>query len=141
MQASLVVATRLARNLKGGEVIELIGDLGSGKTAFTRGLVVALGSEDHVSSPTFTLSNVYNSQSLTVYHYDLYRLADAGLLAREMEERADDAQAVTIVEWAQVVHDVLPKERIRVALQTTGETSRTITVTAPAYICKGLYDE
>src|ERR1700694_1633997 len=84
--ATELIGERLATHLKGGVVIELMSDLGGGKTTFVRGLARGLGSPDHVSSPTFKLSNVYTipvsktpewDRVERLYHYDFYRLPDA----------------------------------------------------------------
>src|SRR6185312_5854101 len=76
------VAMKIGRKLQGGEVIELISDLGGGKTTFVRGLAKGMGSQDTVRSPSFTLSNEYRSGKLTLYHFDFYRLEDPGIMRR-----------------------------------------------------------
>ncbi len=105
-------------------MIELVSDLGGGKTTFVRGLARGIGSDDTVSSPTFTLSNVYKGQKLTMHHFDFYRLAEPGIMREELAEVLTDPEAVTIIEWADIVHDVLPDERLTIHITTTGETSR-----------------
>src|SRR5690349_8475192 len=80
----------LGARLRGGEVIELASDLGGGKTTFVRGLAVGMGSIDAVSSPSFTISQVYNSDNLSLHHYDFYRLGEPGLMAQELSEVLDD---------------------------------------------------
>src|SRR5690606_23307454 len=74
----------LASKLRGGEVIELVSDLGGGKTTFTRGLVGGLKSTDTVASPTFTISREYTGGRLHVYHFDFYRLGEAGIVGDEL---------------------------------------------------------
>ena len=85
-----------ARKLKGGEIITLDGDLGAGKTAFVRGLARGLEITDTVSSPTFTLMNIYEAD-VPVYHFDLYRLSDMDELYNIGFEPAE--KSVTVVEW------------------------------------------
>jgi len=102
--------------LKGGEVIELRSDLGGGKTTFVRGLVRGAGSRDHVASPTFTLNRIYRAKNLSIYHYDFYRLDDPGILAEQLAESIGDDKAIVIVEWADIVKDVLPPDRISIQL-------------------------
>ncbi len=102
---------QLGCSTKGGEVIELISDLGGGKTAIVTGLAVGIGSEDQVSSPTFTVSRVYYGKKFTIHHFDFYRLEEAGLIAQQLAEVLDDPTAIIIVEWGNVVHDVLPQDR------------------------------
>lgn len=125
------IAAHIGKQLKGGETIELISDLGGGKTTFVRGLARGLGSADKVASPTFTISKVYKAGRLQLYHFDFYRLDEAGLMAHELAEVADDPQAVVVVEWGDVVRDVLPFKRLQVRLHRTGEDTRQIVFTYP----------
>lgn len=101
-------------SLRGGEVIELVSDLGGGKTTFARGLVAGAGSSDNVSSPTFTISNLYKSDRLTINHFDFYRLSEAGLMEHELQDVLGEPDQVVIVEWSDVVAHVLPKDRLTV---------------------------
>jgi tRNA threonylcarbamoyladenosine biosynthesis protein TsaE len=135
------LAEQLARNLKGREVIELVSDLGGGKTTFVRGLARGLGSTNTVNSPTFKISNVYHSPALTINHFDLYRLHESGLISYELAEVMNDPNGVTLIEWAADVADILPDERLTVHFEHTGEHSRHITFhypTALAYLMEGL---
>lgn len=125
------LAEKLGRALKGGETIELVSDLGGGKTTFTRGLVRGLGSEDKVASPTFTISKVYDAGKLQVHHFDFYRLHEPGIIADELAEVAGDPEAVVIVEWADVVKHVLPSEHVQVVITQQPDGSRTLVFTAP----------
>jgi tRNA threonylcarbamoyladenosine biosynthesis protein TsaE len=121
--------------LKGGEVIELVSDLGGGKTTFVRGLTEGLGSSDHVASPTFTISRQYKTadqRNLTLYHFDFYRLDEPGIVAAELAEVIDDPQAIVAIEWASIVHDVLPKDHVTLTLKSVGETTRDITFEYPS---------
>ena len=117
--------------LKGGEVIELISDLGGGKTTFTRGLVRGMGSEDKVASPTFTISKMYDAGELEVHHFDFYRLQEAGIVADELEEVAGDPRAIVVVEWGDVVQHVLPENRLTVALTQDPDGVRTLSFSCP----------
>ena len=130
--ASLVLATRLGERLKGGEVIELVGDLGSGKTAFVRGLAVGFGSSDSVSSPSFTLSNQYAAGELTMHHFDFYRLSEPGILRAELDEIMADKRNCTVIEWADIVSEALPSERLTIVISVTGEFSRLYRFSCPA---------
>lgn len=132
----------MGRLLKGGEVIELISDLGGGKTAFVRGLAKGMGSVDQVSSPTFTISKVYTSPHLTLHHYDFYRLSEAGMVGNELDEQQDDPTRVVAVEWAEPVHALLPTDRARITLarDADDEQKRKITIDLPtslAYLKEG----
>ena len=125
------LAAELATRLSGGEVIELISDLGGGKTTFTRGLVAGLGSTDPVASPTFTISREYMGGRLGVYHFDFYRLDEAGIIADELAEIVGDSTGVVVVEWAAIVEQVLPKKRLRIEFSTVDESTRQLTFTYP----------
>ncbi|HET7320780.1 MAG TPA: tRNA (adenosine(37)-N6)-threonylcarbamoyltransferase complex ATPase subunit type 1 TsaE [Candidatus Saccharimonadales bacterium] len=122
---------QLGRKLRGGEAIELVSDLGGGKTTFVRGLARGVGSKDKVSSPSFTLSNEYQANKLTLHHFDFYRLREPGILRNELAEILEDPQAVTVVEWANIVEDVLPADKLTVHIRATGEESREIELSYP----------
>lgn len=125
------LAEALGRNLKGGEVIELISDLGGGKTTFVRGLVRGMHSTDKVTSPTFTVSKVYKAGDLEVHHFDFYRLHEPGVIAGELAEVAGDPGAVVVIEWADIVQDALPANRLSVTIAQTPAGDRTLTFKAP----------
>jgi len=111
--------------LNGGEIIELIGDVGSGKTTLAKGIAVGLGVKEYVQSPSFTINRVYKGRNnLTLVHYDFYRLDKAGIMANELQEVILDSNTVTIIEWAGVVEGVLPKDRLSIQLTSTSENSR-----------------
>ena len=111
--------------LKGGEVIEFIGDLGAGKTSFMRGLAEGIESEDSVSSPTFTISNVYSGRDdLSLHHYDFYRLPEPGLIAEDLAEAIQNPKAIICVEWAESVRGVLPEDRITIEIIPIDEEKR-----------------
>ncbi len=117
--------------LRGGEVIELVSDLGGGKTTFVRGLARGLGSTDRVSSPTFTISKVYKVPgSLALHHFDFYRLPEAGLIAEELADVLDDPRNIVVVEWAGIVQDVLPQSKLTIRIEKTPEDERIFHITA-----------
>lgn len=135
------VAQTIGRNLRGGEVIELVSDLGGGKTTFVRGLALGTGSTDNVTSPSYTINNIYKAANKALWHFDFYRLTDAGIVAHELKEALANQKNVIVVEWADVVHDVLPKNRLTVELKTTGELSRQLEIRGPkhlSYLLKAL---
>lgn len=127
------IGRRLAANLHGGEVIELVSDLGGGKTTLTKGIVTALGSSDHVSSPTFIFCKIYKANNLTVRHYDFYRLDNAGLLGEEVSEIFNQKDTINIVEWADAIKNVLPKKRIIITISKSPdiENTRILTIKCP----------
>lgn len=122
---------RIGHKMRGGEVIELVGDLGAGKTAFVRGLAKGMGSEDIVRSPSFTLDNQYRAGRLTLHHFDFYRLDEAGIMRQELAEVLEDPQAVAVIEWGGIAEAVLPLERLIVRIKPTGETSRQFSFSCP----------
>lgn len=122
---------QIGRRLRGGETIELASDLGGGKTTFVRGLAQGAGSADHVASPTFTISRLYQADKLAIHHFDFYRLHEAGVMAAELAELVDDPHAVVVVEWSGVVQHVLPAEHLKIEIVQTGENARRLTLTYP----------
>ena len=127
------LAEQIGRKLKGGEIIELASDLGGGKTTFVRGLARGFGSGDRVASPTFTISRVYTSGPTSMYHFDFYRLQEAGLVAEELADVIGDQHVVTVVEWGGIVSNVLPEERmtIHIARSASSDDARELTFTYP----------
>jgi tRNA threonylcarbamoyladenosine biosynthesis protein TsaE len=135
------VAEAIGRQLQGGEVIELVSDLGGGKTTFVRGLARGTGSDDAVASPTFTISRQYDAASLRIYHFDMYRLHEPGLMRHELEDALDDPQGVVVVEWPEIIDNVLPDDRLRLELSASGLLERQLSFTVPqsrAYLMEGV---
>ncbi len=117
--------------VRGGEVIELIGDIGAGKTTFTKGFAAALGITEDIQSPTFTISRVYDAlEGIRLAHYDFYRLSEPGIMRAELQEAVQDPATVTIIEWADVVADVLSADTLRIAITATGEELRSVELAA-----------
>jgi tRNA threonylcarbamoyladenosine biosynthesis protein TsaE len=117
------VAAQLAVLLKPGDVVTLEGELGAGKTTFTKGLANGLGVKRHVSSPTFTIIKEYQGE-LPLYHMDVYRLENS-----EEDIGFDEyfnGDGICVVEWAQFINEFLPEERLEIEIQYAGEESRTI---------------
>lgn len=114
-------------------MIELRSDLGGGKTTFIKGLVKGAGSSDNVVSPTFTLSRIYRAKKVDISHFDFYRLNDPGILADQLAESVNSPKMVVAVEWAGIVDDILPPERLSVELKPTAYDSeeRQVTVSYP----------
>ena len=121
------VAAALAKALTPGAVIAYRGDLGAGKTAFTRGLARGLGYTHPVTSPTYTIVNEYLEGRLPLFHFDMYRLASGDDLWDIGWEDYLDRGGICAVEWSENVADAL-ENPIVVTIEKTGETSRRITV-------------
>lgn len=117
--------------MRGGEVIELVSDLGGGKTTFVRGLARGVGSKDAVRSPSFTISHQYHAPRLTLHHFDFYRLEDPGIMQQVLLEVLDDPKNAAAIEWAGAADVSLPSERLTVHIKPTGEDSRRFTFTYP----------
>ena len=96
-------------------MVELRSDLGGGKTTFVKGLARGAGSKDIVTSPTFTLNQIYSAKNgVRIAHHDFYRLNEPGIMADELTESLSDDKTITVVEWGDIVDDVLPGDRITV---------------------------
>lgn len=109
-------------------VIELIGDVGAGKTTFVRGLAEGLGAKTKVTSPSFTISKSYalpNGKTLT--HYDFYRLDNAGLMQEDIQEKIKNGHLV-IVEWGKSIEDVLPPDRTIIEIKLQNDGSREVII-------------
>jgi tRNA threonylcarbamoyladenosine biosynthesis protein TsaE len=126
------IAANLASSMKGGEVIELRGELGAGKTTFVQGFVGALGYTDPVRSPTFSLMNIYpvNHGSIKeIVHLDLYRLEDASeLRGLALEDWLGRKDVVVLIEWPKFENIVQWKPSVRVKIETISEQIRKIIV-------------
>lgn len=121
---------RLGAALSGGEFIELVGDVGAGKTTLTKGLALGLGIEETIQSPTFTISRTYDTpDGRQLVHYDFYRLQDAGIMSDELSESAADDSAIVVVEWADAVRGVIPTNHLRISFQAVSDDDRLLTIT------------
>jgi tRNA threonylcarbamoyladenosine biosynthesis protein TsaE len=123
------IGKRLARYLKAGDIVCLFGKFGSGKTVLTKGIASGLGIGDNlVISPSFVLIREYKRAKLPLYHFDLYRLKDEkDILGLGYEEYFYD-DGVTVVEWADRLKTLLPKEYLKVVLKVKGERTRDIEI-------------
>ena len=110
------LGARLAAALSPGAVVAYQGGLGMGKTAFTRGLAAGLGYKGRVTSPTFTIVNEYEGGRLPLFHFDMYRLADADALFDIGWEDYLDRGGVCAVEWSEQVEDAMPPETVYVTI-------------------------
>ena len=126
------VGSRIGACLRGGEVILLSSDLGGGKTALVRGIARGIGSVDHVSSPTFTISKVYKAPKLTMYHFDFYRLHEPGIISHELAEALQDDTAVVAIEWGDIVSSIVPENNLTIVIKRTGDSTRDIQLMATA---------
>lgn len=121
-------AKNFARNLTGGEVILLNGELGAGKTVFVKGLAAGLGITDDVTSPTFTLMNEYDGR-LKLYHFDVYRLS-SGAEAYEagLTEFFGESGSVSCIEWSDNISDAISGKVTAIDISYLGDGKREITI-------------
>lgn len=123
------LGAKLGARLRGGKVIELVGDVGAGKTTLTKGIAAGLLIDEDVQSPSFTISRVYDAKDgLRLAHYDFYRLAEPGIMKDELTEVVHDPHTITVVEWAGVVDGVLPPDHITITIRAVDESKRELTV-------------
>jgi len=121
------IGSALGKILKPGTVIAYRGDLGAGKTAFTRGLAKGLGSHEMVTSPTYTIVNEYLGGRMPLFHFDMYRLASSDDLWDIGWEDYLDRNGVCAVEWSENIADALD-DPIVITIEKLGEDSRRITI-------------
>jgi len=131
VKETLSLGEKLAKRLKKGDLVALIGDLGSGKTVLTKGIAKGLGVKNarYVNSPTFVIIKEYKGK-LPLYHFDLYRLDHPGMLDAENFEEYFYGDGVTVVEWADKIKGLLPKNRWEIRMSVTGEDKRKIDIKA-----------
>lgn len=113
--------------LKVGDVINLNGDLGAGKTYFTKGIAKGLGIDEYITSPTFTIVNEYEGR-IPLYHFDVYRINDI----REMYEIGFDeyiyGHGISVIEWGDIISDIIPDYAIKINIRSTDENTREIEI-------------
>ena len=113
---TIEIAKGLAEKAQKGEVYALTGDLGAGKTAFTKGFAKGLGIKESVTSPTFTIVQVYESGRMPLYHFDVYRIGDISEMDEIGYEDCFYGDGVSIMEWADLVEEILPPETVRITI-------------------------
>ena len=120
------IGRRFANNVDMGSVLALEGDLGSGKTQFTKGLVVGLGSSTPVTSPTFTIIHEYPGGRLPVYHFDFFRLEDQESAARLGLDDYFFGDGISVIEWADRFPEFIPEQARWILFEIKSENARTI---------------
>ena len=117
---------RLGTRMLNGGFVALYGDLGAGKTAFTRGLATALSAGSDVCSPTFTLMQQYKG-NIPIYHFDAYRMRDVfEVYELGFDEYFERHDVICIIEWAENIKDAFPEERMDITITGSGDEPRTI---------------
>ena len=115
------IGENLGKTIKDGTVVAMFGDLGAGKTAFTRGFARGMGIDCDVSSPTFALVNEYRGNSRTLYHFDMYRISGWDDLYSTGYFDYLDAGGCLIIEWSENIEAILPEDCIRVTITKTDD--------------------
>jgi tRNA threonylcarbamoyladenosine biosynthesis protein TsaE len=141
--AMVTLGEAIGKRLRGGEVLELVGDVGAGKTTLVKGIGRGLQVTDDVQSPSFTISRVYEARDgLALHHYDFYRLQEAGVMRYELSESIETPEAVTVIEWADTVQQVLPERYCRIDIRYVPDgEGREVTFAVPdalQYVTEGL---
>lgn len=136
------LGAKIGARLHGGEVLELVGDVGAGKTTFTKGLAKGLGITEDVQSPTFTLSRVYDARDgLELQHYDFYRLPEPGILEHELADAVTTPYVVTVIEWSDIVKNVLPDGHVTFHIVATSENARRIEIAGDKTVVKAIFGQ
>ena len=116
-EETLKLGEQMGREAKPGTVCTLVGDLGVGKTVFTQGIARGLDIEESICSPTFTIVQVYEEGRMPFYHFDVYRIGDI----EEMDEIGYEdyfyGEGLTMIEWANLIEEILPKNRIDITIE------------------------
>lgn len=114
---TFLIGKQMGEKAQPGQVYTLLGDLGVGKTVFTQGVANGLGIEEPICSPTFTILQVYDQGRIPFYHFDVYRIGDV----EEMEEIGYEeyvyGEGLSIIEWANLIEEILPKHYTRVVIE------------------------
>lgn len=134
---TMQIAKKYAQSIKSPVVISLVGDLGAGKTTFTKGFAEGLGVKELVSSPTFTIMNDYNSGRLPLYHFDMYRLSSKEeAMELGFEEYFDlrKLDGVAIVEWAENVKGLLPALYVEINFTKIDDDKRKIQIEVKGWV-------
>lgn len=118
-EETYALAKEFSKKLKSGDTVLLLGEMGVGKTVFTKGVCDGLGVDDYITSPTFTIVNEYEGKNLPVYHFDLYRLEDESELFEVGFEEYLTGGGVCIIEWPQIAYGIISKKRYTVEIKKT----------------------
>lgn len=133
IEETTALGLSLGKMLNSGDIICLTGDLGTGKTHITKGIAQGLCIDEYITSPTFTIVNEYDSGRLKLYHFDVYRISDPDEIYAIGFDDYIFSDAVSIIEWANYIEEILPKEYIHILIEkdlSKGENFRKITINA-----------
>lgn len=111
------IGFELGAGAKAGDIYCLKGDLGTGKTVFTKGFAQGLGIDEHITSPTFTIVNEYRQGRLPLYHFDVYRIGDCDEMYDIGYEEYIDGEGVCLIEWAELIEDIIPPNAVWITIE------------------------
>nr|WP_200899950.1 tRNA (adenosine(37)-N6)-threonylcarbamoyltransferase complex ATPase subunit type 1 TsaE [Clostridium cylindrosporum] len=134
VEETIELGEKIGLSLKVGDVVTLNGDLGAGKTHFTKGIAKGLDVDDYVTSPTFTIVNEYSGR-IPLYHFDVYRIEDIYEMYEIGFEEYLYGQGVCIIEWSEVVKELLPKNTIDIVIKRIDENTRDIEIKSDREFC------
>lgn len=132
IEETINIGLSIGNLLKSGDIICLTGDLGTGKTHITKGIAKGLGVKEHITSPTFTIVNEYDSGRLKLYHFDVYRVSEPDEIYAIGFDDYIFSDGVSIIEWANYIEEILPNEYLHILIEkdlSMGEDYRKITIT------------
>ena len=129
-EETLKIGKILGEKAREGDLIAIYGDLGTGKTTLSKGIALGLGISEDITSPTFSLMEIYKGQK-TFYHFDLYRIENENELNNLFFEEYWGKDGISVIEWPERAHSRLPKERIEVFIEYINDFQRRITIEYP----------
>lgn len=111
-EETMAIGKEIGENASSGQIYCLVGDLGVGKTVFTKGFAKGLGIKDHITSPTFTIVNEYKGSKMPFYHFDVYRIEEIEEMDEIGYEEYFFGEGVTFIEWANYIEEIIPEEAV-----------------------------
>lgn len=140
LSQSSEIAAKIATLIKPPQLIELVGDLGGGKTTFVKALGRALGIEKTITSPTFNIHRGYEFKSSRLEHFDLYRLSDDEIVGNELQDCLADDCSIVVVEWAENFSKILSEDRLIIKFTYINEQSRKLDIRATGPISQRILE-
>lgn len=131
VEETMELGRQLGLRLNSGDIVCLNGDLGTGKTHFTKGVANGLGIEEQITSPTFTIVNEYDTGRLKLYHFDVYRVNDPDEILNIGFDEYIFGKGVSIIEWSDYIEELIPEEHISITIKKLpekGNNFRTISI-------------
>ena len=116
-EETFLIGMKLGQEAKAGDVFTLIGDIGVGKTVFTKGIGAGLGIVEDISSPTFTIIQQYDDGRIPLYHFDVYRIGDVEEMFELGYEDYFYGNGLTLIEWANLIEEILPTRRKEITIE------------------------